>query len=307
MKYIILDLEWNGATTESGYFNEIIEIGAVALDDRMRKVGEFQSFVNPKVTKKLRGRIRELTHISNDDLKNASGFAAVFARFKAWIGSKEDNCMMSWGNGDITVLYENLAHYDMLDEIYVIRHYCDAQLMCQKAADISLTRQVGLSAFAELVGVEIGDELLHRAINDSRLTARCVAKMFRPEIYADFVQRADREFYERMNFKSYCIQDLNDEMIHPSDFMTKCPECDCYMKRISGYSCRNKKHYALYRCKFCKKTFHVGHTFKVTYDGLEHRLAYHQVDPPLEAPEAASAEANTAAGEAMAQETGKGA
>ena len=307
MKYIILDLEWNGATVDGEYFNEIIEFGAVALDDRMRKVGEFQSFVSLRATKKLKGRIRDLTHISNDDLKNASGFPAVFARFKEWIGAAEDNCMMSWGNGDIMVLHENLKYYGMPDEIYVIRHYCDAQLMCQKAADVSLTRQVGLSDFAALVGVEVGDAMLHRAINDSRLTAACVARMFRPELYAEFAQKADKVFYERMSFKSYCIQDLNDEKIHPSDFMTKCPECDNYMKRISGYSCRNKKHYALYRCKFCKKTFHVGHTFKVTYDGLEHRLAYHQVDPPPETPEKVSGESGSAAMEAVAQENGKGA
>ena len=115
-----MDLEWNGATTSEGYFNEIIEIGAVAMDDSMNVTGEFQSFVNPKHTKKLRGRIKELTHITNEDLKNAGGFISVFNRLKEWIGTTEDNCMLSWGNADITVLYENLERYRMLDEIYVI-------------------------------------------------------------------------------------------------------------------------------------------------------------------------------------------
>ena len=281
MKYIILDLAWNGSNTDKGYFNEIIEFGAVALDDDLAIVGEFQSFVNPKVTKKLRGRIKELTHISNDDLKNAGSFVSVFRRFAAWIG-EEDNCMLSWGNADIVVLYENLERYEMLDEIFVIRNFCDAQLMCQQAMDIPLTKQVGLSAFAELTQVEIGDDPLHRAINDSRLTARCVAKVFKPECYASFVRKADREFYERMNFKSYCIQDINDELIKPSAFMTKCPECGRYMKRISSYSCRNKKHYASYRCRFCRKTYQVGHMFKMTYDGLEHKVNYRQIVPTLE-------------------------
>lgn len=296
MKYIIMDLEWNGSNTDSGYFNEIIEIGAVALDNSMAILGEFQSFVKPNVTKKLRGRIQELTHISNDDLKSASSFVSAYNRLKEWIGS-EDNCMLAWGNADIMVLYENLKHYDMLDDIYVIKNYCDAQLMCQKAADIPLTKQVGLSAFAEIAGVDIGDDLLHRAINDSRLTAKCVAKMFKPEIYAEFAKKADNVFYERMNFKSYCIQDLNDEMIKPSEFMTKCPECDRYMKRISSYTCRNKKHYASYRCKFCKKTYSVAHTFKVTYDGLEHKRAFHQTEPPIDPPKEQSAE-NVEAGSA---------
>lgn len=280
MKYIIMDLEWNGSNTQLGYFNEIIEIGAVALDDNMAISGEFQAFVKPKVTKRLSGRIQELTHISNSDLKSAGGFVSVYSRLKEWIGAGE-NCMMSWGNADIIVLYENLKYYDMLDEIYVIKNYCDAQLMCQKAVGISLTKQVGLSAFAELAGVDIGNDLLHRAINDSRLTAKCVAKVFRSDAYEEFSKRADREFYERMNFKPYCIQDLNDELVKPVEFVTRCPDCDRYMKRFTRYVCRNKKHYATYRCKICNKTYNIAHTLKVTYDGLEHRVVLHQIDPPI--------------------------
>lgn len=281
MKYIIMDLEWNGSGTDQGYFNEIIEIGAVALDDNLTVSGEFQSFVSPKFTRRLRGRIKELTHISNDDLKKAPGFLTAFRQFRKWLGD-EDNCMLSWGNSDIQVLYENLERYDMLDEIYAIRHYCDAQLMCQMAMDIPLTKQVGLSAFAGLAGVEIGDDPLHRAITDSRLTARCVTKVFRSECFGALVKPADREFYERMNFKSYCLQDLSDEMIHPCDLMTMCPECGHYMKRISGYVYRNKKHYATYRCKFCKITYHVAHTFRVTYDGLEHKAVCNRTEPSVE-------------------------
>ena len=77
MKYIIMDLEWNGATTRSGYFDEIIEIGAVALDDSMNIISEFQTLVSPKQTRKIRGRIKDLTHITNDDLKNADNTFAV--------------------------------------------------------------------------------------------------------------------------------------------------------------------------------------------------------------------------------------
>ena len=49
-----MDLEWNGAMTHAGYFDEIIEIGAVALDDSMTVTSEFQTLVNPRQTKKLR-------------------------------------------------------------------------------------------------------------------------------------------------------------------------------------------------------------------------------------------------------------
>ena len=277
MKYIIIDLEWNGAGTYDGYFDEIIEIGAVALDDSMTVIGEFQEFVAPKQTKKLRGRIKELTHITNDDLKNADGFVKVFGKLKAWIGTEQDNCMLSWGNSDISVLYKNLKRYNMLDEIYVIKNYCDAQLLCQKAADVPLTKQIGLSAFAEMIDVEIGEDQLHRAINDSRLTARCLAKMFTPELFAAFVKKADRIFYERMNFKCYNLQDINDEQVNFSGFMTECPECGAFMKRITRFTYKNKKHYALYRCGLCGRQFNISHALRITYDGLEHKKALRQI------------------------------
>ncbi len=278
MKYIIMDLEWNGATTRDGYFDEIIEIGAVALDDSMNITSEFQTFVSPKQTKKLRGRIKDLTHITNDDLKNADGFVSVFKKLKAWIGTEQDNCMLSWGNSDISVLYQNLKRYNMLDEIYIIKNYCDAQQLCQKAVDIPLTKQIGLSAFAEMIEIEIGDDQLHRALNDSKLTARCFAKLFTPALFNMFVKKTDPIFYERMNFKTYNLQDINDEQIVFSDFMTECPDCGRFMQRLTRFTCKNKKHYAKYRCVMCGKQYNIAHTLKITYDGLDHRRSLNEIN-----------------------------
>lgn len=43
MQYIVADLEWNGAFSKKahGYFNEIIEIGAVKLDSQLQPAGGF--------------------------------------------------------------------------------------------------------------------------------------------------------------------------------------------------------------------------------------------------------------------------
>ena len=287
-----MDLEWNGATTRSGYFDEIIEIGAVALDDSMNIISEFQTLVSPKQTKKIRGRIKDLTHITNDDLKNADGFVTVFKRLKAWIGPG-DNCMLAWGNSDISVLYENLKWYNMIDEIYIIKNYCDAQQLCQQAKGISLNKQVGLAPFAELAEVEIGEDQLHRALNDSRLTARCFAKLCTPELFSMFVKKADRIFYERMNFKCYNLQDLSDEQVIFSDFMTECPDCGVFMKRLTGFTCKNKKHYAKYRCAQCGKQFNISHTLKITYDGLEHRRTLSEIGGVQVNDEATQAAAST--------------
>ncbi|MDD6394876.1 MAG: exonuclease domain-containing protein [Acutalibacteraceae bacterium] len=271
MKYIIIDLEWNGNQTADGYFNEIIEIGAVSLDENMNVISEFQQLVKPKVTKKLKGRIKELTHITNDELKNAEGFVSVYNKLKKWIGCDDDNCLLSWGNADVLVLYENLNHYNMVNDIYVIRHFCDAQLLCQQALEISLAKQVGLSALAEMAEIDIGDAQLHRALNDSKLTAKCLAKLFTEDLYDQFAKVADKEFYERINFKSYSISDPDDERIRQNNLMVECPNCGIYMKRLTKFSHRNKKHYARYQCGGCGRSYNISHSFKITYDGLVHK------------------------------------
>ena len=153
----------------------------------------------------------------------------------------------------------------------MIKHFCDAQLVCQQAYDIPLTKQIGLAALAETAEIEIGDAQLHRALNDSVLTAKCLAKFFTPELYAQFAKIADKEFYERINFKNYCIQDPDDERIRQNQLMVECPCCGVFMKRLSKFTHRNKKHYASYRCGECGRIFNIAHTFKITYDGLEHR------------------------------------
>ena len=62
----------------------------------------------------------------------------------------------------------------MIDEIYIIKNYCDAQLLCQQALNIPLTKQVGLAAFAELRGTD-PDELL-------AVTAKNAAELYRVPI-----------------------------------------------------------------------------------------------------------------------------
>ena len=63
MQYIILDLEWNTAFDKrrKEFVNEIIEFGAVKLDEHLEEVDTFSSFVKPVIEKKLTSRVRKLT------------------------------------------------------------------------------------------------------------------------------------------------------------------------------------------------------------------------------------------------------
>ena len=54
MGYIVLDLEWNSAyyKPQGRFINEIIQIGAVKMNDNFDIVDTFQVYIKSKIVKK---------------------------------------------------------------------------------------------------------------------------------------------------------------------------------------------------------------------------------------------------------------
>ena len=63
MFYVIFDLEWNNAYDYrfGKGMNEIIEIGAVKLDEKLNIADTFKQLVKPKLSRKLSSRFKNLT------------------------------------------------------------------------------------------------------------------------------------------------------------------------------------------------------------------------------------------------------
>lgn len=51
MNYIVYDLELNSKPFKSSIPNEIIEIGAIKLNENLQEIGMFSSFIKPKYFK----------------------------------------------------------------------------------------------------------------------------------------------------------------------------------------------------------------------------------------------------------------
>ena len=74
MNYIVFDLEWNQSpegkdSSVEGFPFEIIEIGAVKLDQELNQVGSFHQLVRPQIYQKLHYKISEVTHMELSVLK----------------------------------------------------------------------------------------------------------------------------------------------------------------------------------------------------------------------------------------------
>ena len=91
MNYIVLDLEWDSvySVKHHRFLNQIIQIGAIKLDENLNTVSTFSEIIKPVLSKKLRSRIKTLTNISNDDVKAGQPFSKVVKDFEEWIGEDD--------------------------------------------------------------------------------------------------------------------------------------------------------------------------------------------------------------------------
>jgi len=170
MNYIIMDLEWNIAeqelhTIETPFrFNsEIIEIGAVKLDDSFRVTDEFRMLVKPQFIPTLSPAISRLTGIGKRWLEQAVTFPEAYRDFHEWCG--ESYCFMTWGPDDIPVLMDNMLLYGM--SLESIPYVYDLQRMFghEIARD---DRQWALEKAMAMLSLQ-GDRA-HDALNDAKNT-----------------------------------------------------------------------------------------------------------------------------------------
>ena len=85
---------------------EIIEIGAVMLDDALRQVSDFRQYVRP-VYGPLQHTVRRITRIRPAMLSGAPGFCEAMTRFLDWCGG--DCRLYTWGPNDLMAVRDEAA------------------------------------------------------------------------------------------------------------------------------------------------------------------------------------------------------
>ena len=113
MRRIFIDLEMNPVSGEYADFrkqcrSEVIEIGAVIMDEQMHITDQFREYVKPEYNSVVLKKITRLTGISTETVSEAKSFQPVFLRFLAWCGA-EDYEICSWSDNDIWQLMKELS------------------------------------------------------------------------------------------------------------------------------------------------------------------------------------------------------
>lgn len=107
MKHVVVDLEMNPVSREFREVRrklneEVIEIGAVRLDENFQQEAEFQCYVKPEYGP-IKKHITSLTGITQAMVADKKTYAACFQDFVDWVG-KDETKIYSWSMSDIKQL-----------------------------------------------------------------------------------------------------------------------------------------------------------------------------------------------------------
>ena len=203
MNYIIFDLEWNQCGSDSEILTdpvclpgEIIEIGAVKLDDSFQKVDELRLYIKPQYYQKLHRRIVTLTGIRDQILaEQGLSFPEAYEKFQAFCG--EEYSFMTWSTSDLPILVDNMLLHG-IDVSNLPDTYDLQRIFCREIMRFS--RRMSLDDALKVLN-EKGDTA-HDALNDSRNTALVCNHLDLEEYGGEYVSRAFAELPRKEVYES---------------------------------------------------------------------------------------------------------
>lgn len=173
--HVVLDLEMNPVKNKNnicGY--EVIEIGAVMLDEELQKTGEFHQYVKPETNTIVR-RITDLTGITNEMVADAQNFNYVMNEFLEWIGSNPVT-IYSWSNTDFYQFKRESKLKQYSDDRLEVLYKDWVNLQKEYKNMIGYDQDVSLKKAIDSVGISFTGKI-HTALGDAETTANLLCLM----------------------------------------------------------------------------------------------------------------------------------
>jgi len=268
MVYIVMDLEWNQSALGKsrsvvGLPFEIIEIGAVKLNENRQVLSQFQQLVRPAVYKKLHFAAKELLHISEKELKKGIPFPEAMRDFLAWCSGKgEMYRFCTWGSSDLLELQRNCHYYHMEHCFENPLFYYDIQkgYALDYAADCKENKNVSLEAAVEHLSIPVTGSF-HRALADAQYTVSVFKGLSMNTVlsypsvdYYQLPKTKKQEIhmvfptYEKLVSKKYVSKEqaINDRTLRT----IYCPVCKKHAKRkIRWFTNNLRNYYSMSTCE----------------------------------------------------------
>lgn len=256
MGYIIIDLEFNNMQNITKYYphmyernrhlrtlevqNEIIQIGAVKLDDSMKKIDEYKAYIKPYAFSVLNPKITDMTGITEKDLKRAISLKDGMNELKKFAG--EGNIICSWATDDIAEIVTN-SKFQGYNDVFWIKKYLDLQNYCTKI--LKYKKAIGLKNALEALEVDVDNTKLHDALNDADYTAQVLRKTYNKDKINNFIVD---NVYDLPSVKIKDLRKYNPDEIK-IDF--KCDKCDELLYIVEPLALLTHKFVSLGKCEKC--------------------------------------------------------
>lgn len=178
-RFVCVDIEMSEIKGKNRRFlhgmrSEVIQIGAVMLDENYNLISKFSTLVKP-VYSSVTETIENLTGITNEALENADDFITAFDKYCYWVGD-ENVTTFCWSASDYNQLWNEIYlkarhRTDLLDVLKTFvdlqKTFCD---LLKTEKPISLKSAVALSN-------EKFEGRQHTACSDAYNTAKILHKL----------------------------------------------------------------------------------------------------------------------------------
>ncbi len=262
MNYIVVDLEWNqspyGKGTEIKEIPfEIIEVGAVKLNENKEVISSFSRLIKPQVYKDIHSITKEIIHIEINDLLEEKPFDYVIKEFFLWCG--EDFRFATWGNMDLIELQRNLDYYGLKGYIDKPIPFYDVQklfALCFFKDNMPRTLEFAV----DTVKLNKNEEF-HRAYADAKYAAEIFKRLDKNIVDRNYsidyfhnpkTKEEEIHIYYETYYKFISREfDSKEAIMGNKDISSiTCHKCNQRItKRIKWFTTNSKTYYSLGYCK----------------------------------------------------------
>ncbi len=231
MAYIIVDLEFNNMKDITKYYkdfyennteiqnltieNEIIEIGAVKLDEHMQYVHSMKEYIKPSIFPVINPIVNEITKIDMELLdEKGISFESGMSKLKEMF--EDGDVLCSWAKDDIIELIIN-AQYHNYTETKFIQKYLDLQEYVTKI--LGYKKSLGLKKAITELKIKIDETKLHDAFYDAQYTGEVFKRIYNSRIIKNYITD---DIY---NMPALNMDNLEEFLLDEEKLKLECPKC----------------------------------------------------------------------------------
>jgi len=260
----VLDLEWNQAVSPNASVckrlpfplaGEIIQIGAVKLDESKSIIDELKIGVRPEYYTKMHYKVKKLTGFDKERLDKGLGFKQAFRLLREWCG--DDCTFLTWGYDDQGIMEQNIIIHD-LDWDW-IRKWVNLQLIynLQTGGDKNQKALKTAMEHFEILQTRVAHDALGDAYNAALVCSRLdmAAGLESYDHASELLARrresappvTDPNVLDHSSFQGYSSR--SQALSDPQVTDIKCPACGATLKPAKWVDQGDRRYMSMGSCR----------------------------------------------------------